>query len=320
MALDTQVPQWLVSQEAWQREDASRSTQELVQNLFEGQKLAMQRKQQTLQTQSSLLGIQQQAQNLEMGQVKLDNVAHDNSTIPKWMQEHPTWESRQNATDWPIALSPQGEQQLAQVRLRDASSVQQRAAVAAIGEFSKRVDALSKVDPIAGGQFAQYIGKANPSPQVLQALGLAEQTVGVRQQNEKDQAALDAQARGDVQTTTISDKGVVNTYKPAPPGGKETAPKTMTIDGGVQLAWVPGGKTLHVIQPSGKKQVLTPNQLLSIAKGLDPNDPRVKQIQGFLADSAVKEIKSQTPQPPVAPTPSATTNSFQVGRFQVTPQ
>lgn len=289
MALNTEVPQWLVQQNMWEQQDASASVKSLVSDYFEGRRLGMQKQQQQIAMQSNLLGIEQQKQSLELGQAKIQHQTIDSTVIPTWLKDHPTWESRQDA-EWPTALTPEGQSQLAQVRLRDAQSVQQKVAVAGVSEFSKRVDALSKSDPMAGSQFAPYIGKV-PPPEVLQALGVAEQTLGVRQQNQKEQAALDAQARGDVATTTITDKGVSTTYKPALVDKTlNSEPKFTTIEGGVQLAWVPGGKTLHVIQPSGKKQVLTPVQMKNIASGLEDKDPRKKQIMDFLANQAVGQF------------------------------
>lgn len=314
MALDTQVPQWLVQQNQWQQEDASRSVQGLVQSWFEGQKLGIEKQEAQQRLAQGMLGMQQQKQALDLGAVKLNNTATDSKVIPAWLQEHPTWESRQDAS-WPAALTPEGESQLTQVRMRDAGSIQQKAAVAAVGDFAKRVDKLSAVDPATAGQFAPYIGKANPSPTILQALSVAEQAVALNKQNTIDQATADAQARGDVATTTINDKGVSTAYKPAPTNkltGDEF-PETMQLPNGSTVAWMPGGKTLHVIQADGKRNVYTPFQLQSIAKGLGDKDPIKKQINDFLSQSASKQISG-------GDNNSTSTTSFKVGNFTVTPK
>lgn len=295
MALDTQVPQWLVNQNQWEQEDASRSVQNLVQSWFTGQKLGIEKQEAQQRLAQGMLGMQQQKQALQLGALKLNNIATDTKVIPAWLQEHPTWESRQDA-QWPSALTPEGEIQLAQVRLRDASSVQQKTAIAAVGDFSKRVNALSAVDPTAAGQFSPYIGKANPSPTILQALNVAEQAAALKKQNSIAQATADAQARGDLATTTITDKGVSTSYKPAPitKNPSDDTPKTMSLPNGTTVAWMPGGKTLHVIQGDGKKSVYTPFQLQSIAKGLGDTDPNKKQIMDFLSNSAVKQVSTPT--------------------------
>lgn len=295
MALDTQVPQWLVNQNQWEQEDASRSVQGLVQSWFQGQQLGIEKQKAQQQLAQGMLGMQQQKQALDLGALKLNNIATDTKVIPAWLQEHPTWESRQDA-QWPSALTPEGESQLAQVRLRDASSVQQKTAIAAVGDFSKRINALSAVDPTAAGQFSPYIGKANPSPTILQALNVAEQAAALKKQNSIAQATADAQARGDLATTTITDKGVSTSYRPAPAvkNTSEEAPKTLALGNGVTVAWMPGGKTLHVINSDGKKTAYTPFQLQSIAKGLGDTDPKKKQIMDFLSNSAVNQISTSS--------------------------
>ena len=323
MALDTQVPQWLVSQEAWQREDASRSTQELIQNMFKARELNMEQQKLQLQQKQGLLGMQQQQQEIQLNHVKLDSIAHDQSTIPNWLQEHPTWESRQDA-EWPSAMTPQGENQLAQIRMRDAESVQKKAATTAISAFANRVAALSKSDPTAGGQFAPYIGKANPPPDIIQALSVAEQAAQTRDQNAKEQAELDAQARGDVQKTTVGPKGVSTTYQPAPPGGKDTTPKTYDLGNGVKAVMVPGAKTLHILKPgdSGKGQLFTVGQASSLAKGgISSTNAATASSSQKLMDVLLGKANAQfndsnTPTTPETTTP-ASTNSFKVGDFTV---
>lgn len=139
-----------------------------------------------------------------------------------------------------------------------------------------------------------------PSPEAMGALGLAKERMAVQRENEKALAEIEALQRGDVPTTTITEKGVSTTYKPAAKEVVDTPPKTMNLEGGTTLAWVPGSKSLHVIK-DGKKEELSTYQLSGIAKGLPDKDPRKKQITDFLANSAVAQT---TP-----PAPEATTEA-----------
>lgn len=290
-------PRWLSDSAAWYRESGERSTNALTQSIFQGAKLGMEREQHTLNMASGLLQLQGQEEALSLNKMKTKALSQDMNAIPKWLQEHPTWESRQDS-QWPTALTPEFDKRLNEIRVTDARSVQAKAATEAVGAFSKRVNELSKSDPLAAGQFAPYVGKANPSPTILQALSVAEETAKVSAQNKKDLAALEAERRGDLATTTITDKGITTSYKPKPPAPADATPKTMTLDGGSVLAWVPGGKTLHVI--NGKKKTeLTPNQLQNISKGLPDDDPHKKQISDFLANSAMEQVapKSKTNAP-----------------------
>lgn len=301
-------PAWLSDEVSWARGGEQRDQQRA---LFDMQ---MQEGQQKIA--SNFLSLHSQQQGLDLNAINIKNKTRDATVIPDWLKEHPTWQSRNDEnTQWPTALTPEGESQLAQVRMRDAQSVQQKAAIAAVGDFAKRVDKLSAVDPASAGQFAPYIGKSNPSPTILQALSVAEQAAAQSKQNTVDQTTTDALSRGDVPTTTVGPRGVTTTYKPAAKNPNDEAPKTMALPNGATVAWMPGGKTLHVIQSDGKKQVYTPFQLQSIAKGLAETDPTKKTIMDFLSQSAVKQISGQG-----APAANSDGSSFKVGDFTVTPK
>lgn len=327
MALDTQFPQWLSNQQAWTREDDSRFTQSLVQDYFEGQKLGMEKQQQQINLQSGLLGIQQQKQTLALNDVKLRNQTVDSTVIPNWLKDHPTWQSRQDAGGYPTALTPEWETKIDKVRIADTQSVQQKVVLSGVSEFSKRVNDLSKSDPIAGSQFAPYIGKV-PPPVVLQALGVAEQAVGVKQQNAKDQAALDAQNRGDVATTTINDKGVSTSYKPAPPqkpSAESQEPKTLLLGNGNTIAWIPGAKTLHVIAPGGSKTEFNVPSMISIAREqVKSTDPK-RAGEGWatldmLGEKGKVQFQGKKPDAATATSQSSSNSPLKVGRFTVIPQ
>lgn len=297
MALNTEVPQWLVNQNMWEQQDASASVRSLVSDYFEGQKLGMEKQQQQINLQSGLLGIQQQKQSLALNDVKLKNQTVDSTVIPNWLKDHPTWQSRQDAGGYPTALTPEWEQKIDKVRIADTQSVQQKVVLSGVSEFTKRVNELSKSDPIAGSQFAQYIGKV-PPPVVLQALGVAEQALGVRQQNAKDQAALDAQNRGYVATTTINDKGVSTSYKPAPANSNASQFKPedpISLEGGAQLIHVSPNRWQYV--KGDTKTDLTPEQKRNVAHeilSLNAKDPRGLKILDELASMATKKPATNT--------------------------
>lgn len=304
---DIAPPAWLSNEVAWARGGEERDQQRA---LFD---MKMQEGRQ--QMASNMLGMQEKQQGIQLNDIKIKNLSQDQTVIPNWLKEHPTWQSRQDASDWPTAMTPEGESQLTQVRLRDAQSVQQKVAIAGVSEFSKRVNELSKSDPIAGSQFAQYIGKV-PPPVVLQALGVAEQALGVRQQNAKDQAALDAQSRGDVATTTINDKGVSTSYKPAPANSNASQFKPedpISLEGGAQLIHVSPNRWQYV--KGDTKTDLTPEQKRNVAHeilSLNAKDPRGLKILDELASMATKQpMKSSIASP---------TDALKVGRFTVIPQ
>lgn len=321
MALNTQVPEWLNEESRWYRESGERSTQNFVQSLFESERMGMQRQQQKLNLASSMLGIEQQKQGLELGEIQMRNYAADTQSIPEWLKDHPTWESRQDA-EWPTAASPQWQKQLTDLKLRDSQSVQAKVAVSAANAFSKRVTDLSKTDPSAAGQFAPYIGKANIPSTIQQALAVAEQTAQLKAQNQREQAAIDAQARGDVPTTKITEKGVETTYK-APTAASKTSSFTpdepIKLSDGSQLIHVSPNKWQYV--KGNNKTDLTSEQKRNIAHellNLNPKDPRGLTILNELADMAQnKKQPTATPQPASTNAPA---QSFKVGNFTVTPQ
>lgn len=147
------------------------------------------------------------------------------------------------------------------------------------------------------------------SPQQWQALGIAEQYSQTQKENAQSQAEIDAMSRGDTQTTVVGPKGITTTYKPATTTNQANAePNTKTLSDGTTLAWMPNGKTIHVIKKNGEKKELTPMQLLSIGKTLDANgDPDAANIIQAAKQGAMKQIapKAGVSQPATG-TPAAT--------------
>lgn len=171
---------------------------------------------------------------------------------------------------------------ITKTRLADATS------------FTKRLSAL---DPEDRAEIQGMEGNKDGSVGSMQwkALGFAEERSKVAKDNARALAEIEALQRGDVPTTTVTDKGVSTTFRPAPKTSTDTTPKTLDIGDGTKLAWVPGGKTLHVIKGE-KTEEFTPFQMSSIAKTLDDKDPRKKQIIDFLANTAVSQAAPKVPE------------------------
>lgn len=172
----------------------------------------------------------------------------------------------------------------------EVNSIQGKTKIADITNFTKRI---SNIDP--ADRAAIQSMSANPDGSISanqwNALGLAEERSVVAKENQRKIAEIEALNRGDVPTTVITDKSISTTYKPA---AKESSPKTLDIGNGNVIAWVPGGNTLHVIKSNGQKQEFTPAQLSAIAKGMDDEDPRKKEIMDFLGNRAVNQITPKT--------------------------
>lgn len=120
---------------------------------------------QGLQMQNQMSLINARSQTLRMQQ-------HDQEVLPQWMQEHPTWESRQDATP-PTLLTPQGQKMFRDIQIGDAQNVRNKAQVSGVNSFAKSLAELEKVDPDAAGTIAgKWNGKV-PTPQLQAELGAA---------------------------------------------------------------------------------------------------------------------------------------------------
>ncbi len=91
------------------------------------------------------LGIQQQQQQIDLNKTKLRLNADDLDTVPKWLQEHPTVESRMDA-EWPVAKTREWNENLDQLRLRDSQSNLSKARVTGLKELSDAVSAIALYD------------------------------------------------------------------------------------------------------------------------------------------------------------------------------
>lgn len=283
--LDTEVPQWFQKASDWY------SSESRVQenSLF------------NLKVQDSVLNLQQKKQEIDNTTLSNQRLSKDLNDIPQWMRDHPTWQSRSDAP-WPTALTPQGDRMLQEQRLRDSQSIQAETAVMATHDFATRVAKLRDLDPESAGQFAPYISQ-RPSPDILRALSIAEESSRLHQENLSEAARMEAEQRGDQVKTVTGPKGTTTTIAPPKPSESlTTQPKTMDLGNGKTIAWMPGGKTLHVIDEKGKKSVeLTPIQMKALVKDLPEDDPRKKKVEDFLAETAVKQTEpSSTPTAPLS--------------------
>ena len=135
MALNFNVepPRWLQEQDSWIKGISSRG----VDQLFRGAESVVQMQGQKLNQASTVLNMQQQMQGIELNKLNIDRLSDDYNSIPNWLKEHPTWDSRQDA-EWPAPKTPQGEKMLNDIRLRDSQSIQAEAATTAVHDFAAR--------------------------------------------------------------------------------------------------------------------------------------------------------------------------------------
>lgn len=182
--------------------------------------------------------------------------------------------------------------------------------------FDDQVAAMAK-DPLTSdlaGPFTGSMGKP-PTQQIQKALDIALQTAQLRKQNAASTAAIEAQKRGDVATTTITDKGVSTKYAPAKAGdAASTEPQMKTFSDGTKVEWMPGGKTSHVITQTGVKQTLTPSQLITIAKKLDDADPDKKAMMEAGKRGVMEQLKARSAKPATA-APATKPSSDPLGLF-----
>jgi hypothetical protein len=156
--------------------------------------------------------------------------------------------------------------------------------------------------------------------QKIQALGFAKAAEDQRKKNEAAQTEIDALARGDKETTTITDKGTTKKFTPGTTA-QDSAPKTSVLSDNTTLAWMPGGKTIHVIKGSDSKK-MTPQQLMSIAKTLSSKDPNKKKIMDAVQGAALEQVggsekptapSSKTASSKAEPQPWEKNNPYKVG-------
>lgn len=131
-----------------------------------------------MQAQQAQLNMAQQGLALQNTQSLIDSrrtalqmQQHDQEVLPRWLQDHPTWESRQDAQP-PQLFTTQAQKMFREVQLGDAGNFKHKAIVEGINAYSKSVAELQKVDPVAAAPFATEIGKV-PTPEMRARLAIA---------------------------------------------------------------------------------------------------------------------------------------------------
>lgn len=167
---------------------------------------------------------------------------------------------------------------------------------AVVKSFDGQVAGLAKTDPDLASPFLSAMGKP-ASPQLHQALGLAMETARQRKENAASKAAVDAQARGDMATTTITDKGVSTKYAaPKAVDATSNEPKQKVLADGETVTWMPGGKAFKM-KSDGSKKEITPLQLQAYGKTLDDKDPDKKGILDAAKQGILQQIKARQSKP-----------------------
>lgn len=131
---------------------------------------------------SKALGLDEMQQRIDLNKTKLRLNAEDLATVPKWLQDHPTVESRMTA-EWPTALTPEWNSNLNDLRLRDSQSTLAKTTVTGLKDLSDAVQEISKFDGVKAGELSAKIqpfavkGQMPPpelTAQVMAARGEAE--------------------------------------------------------------------------------------------------------------------------------------------------
>lgn len=102
------------------------------------------------------LGMEEMQQHIDLNKTKLRLTAEDTANIPKWLQDHPTVESRMNA-EWPVARTPEWNQNLDHLRLRDSQSTLAKTTVSGLKDLSDAVQEISKFDGVKAGELSAKI-------------------------------------------------------------------------------------------------------------------------------------------------------------------
>lgn len=147
---------------------------------------------------------------------------------------------------------------------------------------------LKTADPVDAASVLQI----NDPAMRLQAAGLAAERAGVEKQNTAKQSSIEALNQGLAPTMKIGPDGKTTTTYAAPKVSKEdlnAEPKSKDLGAGRTAIWMPGGKGIHIVE-DGKTKEPTPGQLMTIAKGLQDDDPDKK----LFTDQAKDRMKALT--------------------------
>jgi len=311
----------------------------------------------------------EQAQNSIYGQtIQLEsaysNLKQKNAELAKWQQELPTlapWisagpEGRKTQTRPSGVTSGPGLQMIQDAdkldetfRIRqeqqriaaDRASAQTIGAKIAVQRSSDFIKELAALDADLGADIPsmQPNKDGTPTTAMWQALNLAKQAQQQRKENAAAGAEVQAQARGEVPTTTIGEvkgvKKVTTTYKPtsAKMGGE---PIIETLPTGQLSLRMPGSSTIHVLSDKRQEQqvkiaetewkradadyrkaaLLDPNNRLGGLPALkqQADDAKMKLMEMFGAPA-----QAASPAAPATPR-AAPTEPYKAGSFTVTPK
>jgi hypothetical protein len=157
------------------------------------------------------LAMQNQQSMIDSRKTALSMQQHDQEVLPQWLQDHPTYESRQDAEP-PTLYTPNGQKMFRDVQLGDAANVKHKAIVEGIDAYSKSVSDLQKLNPMAAAPFAAQIGKV-PTPQMQDQLAAA---LG----KEQEKAGVAGQPKS--MQMTLPDGTVVQGFMEPGPSGRST--------------------------------------------------------------------------------------------------
>jgi hypothetical protein len=107
------------------------------------------------------MNIQDMHSQIEMRQQKMEAWTHDQKEWSRWILDHPTWQSREYAAP-PALFSPEFEKNFQNMQIADAKNIQHRGTVEAIRQWSKDIQVLRELDPIAA---ANYDAGQQPTPE-----------------------------------------------------------------------------------------------------------------------------------------------------------
>jgi|SRR5215831_5038791 len=188
---------------------------QIHQGLFEA-RMNMQNPMWKLGVQQAQLGMAKTQLDMQNTQSQIDvrkqhmtMLQTDQQNFSRWMQDHPTWQSRQNVAP-PVFMTPEYQKGIHDIFMADSRSVQAKSAVESVKEFGKQKTELSGYDAILGGKYANY-NDFNSMPKELQ------------EQFPKDMAAARAKHQEDIQPRatvlkTPDGREIVGTMEQEPGG------------------------------------------------------------------------------------------------------
>lgn len=249
----------------------------------------MQAQQAQLNMAQQALGIKNQQSLIDSRVTKLRMQEHDQEVLPKWLQEHPTWETRQNA-DPPVLYTTEGQRMYRDVQLGDAGNIKHKTVIEGINAYSKSVAQLQKLDPVAAAPFAAQIGKI-PTPEMSAKLTDAISAAQFKAEQERTTAKTVRNEKGEIIGYMVGNKF-------EKPGSGTSTPPTGAIsirdEQGTVIGWQVGNKFI-----TKKEEKAKPAPKLTAAQSseLTYARNRVQGLEKAMLDPANKtregELRNQ---------------------------